>query len=171
MHDMSSTPTFQGVGYNILTGSFRSAEYNDINALLNINQQHYDCWNESEFESVFKYELPCIVYEVNQQIIGYLIYVIVFDEMKILNLTIDQAYHGMGYASKLICYAINSELANHINWVLLNVRVENIPAVSLYAKHGFKIISHRKNYYTNLPKLADSYLMELDLREAHSFIS
>lgn len=140
------------------------ADYQDFNALLEINNQHYDRWDESEFYNIFQHQLPCVICEVNQQIVGYMIYLLVFDEMKILNLTIDKSWHGLGYGTRLIEHVLNYESVNDISWVLLNVRVDNIKALNLYTRLGFRIVSCRKNYYTKLLKIEDSYLMELDLR-------
>ena len=39
--------------------------------------------------------------------------------------------------------------------ITLEVAVNNEPAISLYKKFGFEIISTRKNYYDNV----DAYLM------------
>jgi [ribosomal protein S18]-alanine N-acetyltransferase len=50
--------------------------------------------------------------------------------------------------------------------VLLEVRVDNTPAIEMYADFGFQILGVRKRYYQ--PEDMDAYTMRLDLAEAEA---
>ena len=66
-----------------------------------------------------------------------------------MNLTISQDYRQNGIATELLemvfakCFIMNS-----LN-IFLETRVDNLPAIKLYEKHGFRRISIRKNYYSS----------------------
>ena len=49
-----------------------------------------------------------------------------------------------------------SNIQESVKLVTLEVRKENIPAIELYKKFGFEIVTTRKNYYQNQE---DAYLM------------
>lgn len=74
--------------------------------------------------------------------------------LDIINLFIEESYRQKGYASELINYVIKSN--KDINEIMLEVKENNISALNLYKKLGFKKIGERKNYYKN----KTAYIME-----------
>ena len=99
-----------------------------------------------------------------QQVIGFLFCHCVFDEMEILQVAILPSKRGQGLGRKLVSELLtfindtNKQLANTnsvalaqykhaITRVLLEVRVSNAVAVSLYRDLGFKLDGIRKGYY------------------------
>jgi len=69
------------------------------------------------------------------------------DEMHLLNIAVDRAWHGQGVAQSLlsVLYALCAQRGARALW--LEVRPSNEPARRLYAREGFESIGVRKNYY------------------------
>ena len=95
---------------------------------------------------------------VDNNIIGFISYSIMYERAEILDIFIDIKYRNKGYASKLIKKVLNQ--AHECNNISLEVDVENKNAINLYKKFGFEIKTVRKNYYD----LNDAYLMVKELR-------
>ena len=66
------------------------------------------------------------------------------DEIDIIDIIIDRNYRHNGYATKLLDYIFD---INKDKKFILEVNVNNIPAINLYLKHGFIEIYRRKGYY------------------------
>lgn len=95
---------------------------------------------------------------VDNNIIGFISYSIMYERAEILDLFIDIKYRNKGYASELIKKVLNQ--AHECNNISLEVDVENKNAINLYKKFEFEIKTVRKNYYD----LNDAYLMVKELR-------
>lgn len=96
----------------------------------------------------------CLLYEINNKIVGVIIYSIIYDRAELVDIIIVEEYRNKGYAKKLIKYMIDD--CKDCNNITLEVNVNNKRAISLYENCGFKIVSIRKKYYGN----EDAYLME-----------
>ncbi len=95
---------------------------------------------------------------VDDNIIGFISYSIMYERAEILDIFIDIKYRNKGYASKLINKVLNQ--AHECNNISLEVDTKNENAINLYKKFGFEIKTVRKNYYD----LNDAYLMVKELR-------
>ena len=95
---------------------------------------------------------------VDDNIIGFISYSIMYERAEILDIFIDVKYRNKGYASKLINKVLNQ--AHECNNISLEVDAKNENAINLYKKFGFEIKTVRKNYYD----LNDAYLMVKELR-------
>ena len=95
------------------------------------------------------------VYDNNNLIIGMLIISKYYERMELDYIYILEKYRRLGYASQFLSYIIekNKDIKN----ITLEVSEENISAIKLYQKFGFKIVAQRMNYYSNG---IDAYLME-----------
>ena len=65
-----------------------------------------------------------------------------------------------GFAAKLMNALINTLDEN--GRIILEVRAGNTPAIKLYERFDFKMISCRKGYYTN--PVEDAWIMEKVIR-------
>lgn len=83
------------------------------------------------------------------EIIGYVFYHGVADEMVIINIAIKPCYQGRGWGEYLLVESMNTMHAKGVKSFYLDVRVSNHKARMLYEKHGFLAIGTRKNYYSN----------------------
>ena len=71
----------------------------------------------------------------------------VLGEVYITNVAVFEKFRRKGVAKKLIDALLESAKAENGNFVTLEVRKSNIPAVSLYEKCGFEKVGERKNFY------------------------
>lgn len=80
-----------------------------------------------------------------------LAYSLIYDRLEIDYIYVLEKYRNNGIASVLLDYLFNK----YDYSCTLEVRIDNIPAINLYKKYQFKIVSIRKNYYKDI----DGYLM------------
>lgn len=90
-------------------------------------------------------------YEINNKIVGIIIYTILCEEAEILLIFVDENYRNKGIATLLI----NSIEEKNVKNILLEVSTKNDSALALYNKLNFKLINIRKNYY----KDSDAYVL------------
>ena len=100
----------------------------------------------------------CKVIEINNSIIGFITYSIIYDRAEIIDIIIKEEFRNKGYAKKLIEEVIVELNNNQCKNITLEVNEKN-PAVKFYKKIGFEIVSIRKGYYNG----QDGYLMEKKL--------
>lgn len=103
------------------------------------------------------YESPYVkilVYEVDEKIVGFLMYTELEETVDILDIIVEEAYRKKKIASCLLDYMITS-VASSVKLATLEVRKSNDAAIDLYKKFGFSIINVRKEYYDT----EDAYLM------------
>ena len=71
------------------------------------------------------------------------------DEADIMNVAVHPDYRRQGIAENLINTLIAELKKRGCHALLLEVRVSNTPAITLYEKLGFVQVGCRKNYYRN----------------------
>lgn len=115
-----------------------------------------------ELHNNYKFELDtfskCKVIEINNMIIGFITYSIIYDRAEIIDIIIKEEFRNKGYAKKLIEDISIGLINNKCKNITLEVNEIN-PAVNFYKKIGFEIVSIRKGYYNN----NNGYLMEKKL--------
>lgn len=84
---------------------------------------------------------------INNKVIGYCLYQVVFEQAEILRIGTHPDYQRQGIASQLFD-RLNSELKRcEVESLLLEVRADNIPAIALYEQQDFTVIHTRTGYY------------------------
>ena len=86
------------------------------------------------------------------------------DVAQIMTIGVDPAFQHQGVGSTLLEALIARSRELRAEAVLLEVRVDNDPALALYAKYGFEQLGIRKRYYQ--PEDVDAYTMRLELGAA-----
>lgn len=81
------------------------------------------------------------------EIVGFAGIKIMLDEADIMNIVTKKNYRNKGVGSLLLENLINISKDLNLNTITLEVNEENIPAIHLYEKFGFKNLGIRKNYY------------------------
>lgn len=95
-----------------------------------------------------------IGYYINDTLVGFLDYSVMYEKIEINYIFVINEYRRKSIAYKLIKYVVdNYDFEN----ITLEVNVNNVSAINLYKKLGFKIIGIRKKYYDGI----DGYLMEV----------
>lgn len=100
-----------------------------------------------------KYNVIYLDIEDNE-VVGMIMAIVLYETCEILNIVVKEKYRNKKIATNLMDTLI-SEFADTIEFLTLEVSVNNIPAINLYKKFGLEIINTRKNYYEN----SDAYLM------------
>jgi len=85
--------------------------------------------------------------DADGRILGYVGMMYVLDEGYIANVAVAPEYRRQGIADALIKRLEELCLAHALSFVSLEVRAGNVPAITLYEKHGFRRVGLRKNYY------------------------
>lgn len=103
-----------------------------------------------------------ITYEKDGRLVGYALGNHIVDEGELFRIGVLPEFRGQKIADILMTNFLSEQRKNGAEKVFLEVRSKNTPAVSLYEKFGFEVISKRKNYYSNPADDALNYLLILD---------
>jgi [ribosomal protein S18]-alanine N-acetyltransferase len=87
--------------------------------------------------------------ENDLSLLGYGGFWMMIEEAHICTLAMRPEWRGRGLGELLLASLIERALARHAEVVTLEARVTNIRAQNLYVKYGFKIVGHRKGYYSD----------------------
>ena len=90
-----------------------------------------------------------LVCEANAQAIGFVAARQAADEAEILNIAVRRDSRRKGVASALLIGALEAFRRSAIARAFLELRESNLPARSLYERHGFIRTDRRKSYYAN----------------------
>ena len=99
----------------------------------------------------------------NGRAVGYAGLMYVLDEGYISNVAVSPDRRREGIADMLLTELYERAKAKKLSFLTLEVRESNIPAQSLYKKHGYTEVGRRKAYYSR-PK-EDTVLMTCFLSE------
>jgi len=84
------------------------------------------------------------------------------DDAQVMTIGVAAAQQGRGTGGLLLRALVDRARALGAGSVLLEVRVDNEPALALYRRFGFVTLGRRRGYYQ--PENADAWTMRLDLR-------
>ena len=88
-------------------------------------------------------------YYVDDNVVGVLVYEDIYNRLEVDYIVVDSQYRRKGIGEKLLISIIDLNKEN----ITLEVREDNIPAINLYKKMGFEIVSKREKYYGNIDGL------------------
>ncbi len=123
----------------------------DIYTVLNLENQNFDYPYPPEIIN-FLYECyrdTFLVVENKEEVIGFVIGITQKDEGHILVIAIRDDYKKKGIGTFLMKKLMDIYEKNGIKKLKLEVRVSNVPAISMYKRLGFKITNRLVNYYEN----------------------
>ncbi|MDX1346734.1 MAG: ribosomal protein S18-alanine N-acetyltransferase [Thiomicrorhabdus chilensis] len=126
----------------------RAMHEGDLNWVLDVEQQAYDFpWSKKGFENSLDQGLNYVFCDAEGNALGYVCVLTVLDEAHILNLCVAPKYQKQGVA-RMALNSLQSKLKESgFTLLLLEVRVSNQPAISLYESFGFNRDGVRVNYY------------------------
>jgi len=97
----------------------------------------------------------------SNNLLGYICYWILYNEMHVLNIAVRPGYRGQGLGRLLLDRALQAARRADVTLASLEVRVSNTVAISLYRSVGFRPVGVRPRYYS--PESEDALLMQLDM--------
>lgn len=83
------------------------------------------------------------------------------EDAELMTIGVGKAYQRQGIAAELLGRLVGKAKRQGASRMLLEVRVDNEPALALYQRFGFERMGLRKRYYQ--PEGIDAYTMSLDL--------
>src|SRR5690625_138228 len=113
-------------------------------------------YNELKLNPYQKY----FIYEINDELIGYIGLRVYDKDAEVLNFLINEDYQNKGYDKKLIDFILKYLKESKDETLNLEVSVLNKKAINFYKKHKFEIINVRKNYYKNN---VDAYVLKKEV--------
>lgn len=127
----------------------RFMEEKDVESVAEIEKE---CFRTPWSEQSLKEELQngnarFFVAEISGEIAGYMGTISVYGECSVTNVAVKEKFRNKGIASGLIERAILTSILNDDEFITLEVRKSNSPAISLYEKFGFIKMGERKNFY------------------------
>ena len=94
--------------------------------------------------------LKIITYVEKDKIIGFLLYSLIYDRIEIEQFEVITKERRKGIGDKLLKYLIEKYQDTDIKNITLEVKEDNIVAINLYKKYGFKKVSTREKYYDGI---------------------
>lgn len=150
--------------------SLRPATLEDLESVVAVEERIQPRpWSRIDFQEELKkphahFHL-CTDDETDEQILGYVVFLVFDRKAEVLNLGVDLPYRGMGLGKKILERAIHYSLRLGAEEVRLNVRKSNLAAIALYQGMNFLISHVRKRFYSDGE---DAYEMILDPGADHA---
>jgi len=120
----------------------------DVDDILRIEYSLYSHpWSRANFSDSLDSGYICRVARIDGELVGYFVVMLAVDEAHLLNISVADAVQGKGYGSRLLRAAMDSACQQGGRSMLLEVRVSNEKAFSLYRHFGFEKIGVRRGYY------------------------
>ncbi|HEY7986864.1 MAG TPA: ribosomal protein S18-alanine N-acetyltransferase [Methylophilaceae bacterium] len=136
----------------------------DLDAVMAIEPTIYTHpWTRGNFTDSLKAGYYCFVFEVDAEIVGYAVMMMVLDEAHLLNVSIAKSQQRRGLGRKLLEELIGVSQRHRAQTMFLEVRPSNKAAIGLYESMGFNEFSVRKDYYPAVNGREDAVLMGLAL--------
>lgn len=120
----------------------------DISELENLSMK--SPWSRNMFLEELKVNVAKYFVVTNEKkAVAYMGMHCVSCEGHITNIAVHPDFRRQGIASRLIRYFIDIAIKNSFEFLTLEVRESNLPAIECYKKLGFKEVGLRKKYYEN----------------------
>ncbi len=91
----------------------------------------------------------CAFTTPERKLAGYIGSWFVMDECHVGTIATAKEFRGRGVAKRLLVHSANVALSEGLSYVILEVRMNNIPAINLYRSLGFVQAGIRRGYYSD----------------------
>lgn len=153
----------------------RKMTLEDVREVVSIEKQCFSLpWSEKSFEDSISREdtifLVCVDSQKDEAsveesvasvITGYIGMYLSFDEASITNVAVAPEFRKKGCGEQLVIAAKKTAKEANAERIILEVRVSNVPAISLYKRNGFEELGIRKQFYEH--PVEDAYIMSCNL--------
>lgn len=137
--------------------------FKDVNASDNLLIQllesaFYEKFKQYKIKNDFEQNIfsKYFIYMEKSNIIGFINYYDMYERFELSYIEVKEEYRNQKIGSKLIEHLIEIAKYKDVDNITLEVNINNIYAIKLYEKYGFKKVAIRKGYYDGI----DGYLME-----------
>jgi ribosomal-protein-alanine N-acetyltransferase len=136
----------------------------DLERVIGIELSAYDFpWTLGIFRDCLRYGYHCMVFENDDDMLGYGILSIGASECHLLNICIAPPFQGCGHGTQLIDALLDLARGHNARMAFLEVRASNKAAYRVYTKMGFNELGVRKNYYPAHHGREDAFLLAREL--------
>ncbi|WP_175330547.1 MULTISPECIES: GNAT family N-acetyltransferase [Candidatus Ichthyocystis] len=104
----------------------------------------------SQFEDLLKSGIWGVLIDVDGEILGYTLASISVDAMDILNIAVSPKARRSGFGILLLLSLLTQAKSCGCYKVMLELRMSNLNALSLYKWAGFEVVGCRYRYYYNI---------------------
>ena len=127
----------------------RLLNFTDIDRVVELENNEIGSSLGSEMLKSYVDNHMCIayVYEMDDMVIGYISCNFDGDVLEVCNICIDNKYQNQGLGTKLLDYALNEAKTKGAISSVIDVKHNNLRAIHVYEKLGYKRIHVRKGYY------------------------
>ena len=128
----------------------REMTENDLPQVLELQRElAFQDWNEKQFLSEIRASYAyCVVCEDDGKLLGYAIFHLLGPDSELLSIATRTSEQRKGIGSQLLKAGLD-KLTESGDQCFLEVRDGNAKARAFYKKHGFKLYSVRKKYYSD----------------------
>jgi [ribosomal protein S18]-alanine N-acetyltransferase len=122
----------------------------DAHALAALHARSFHrAWSEGEFEALLS-QSNIVAHRavVGRALAGFVLSRMVTPEAEILSIAVARSRRGKGLAGQLLQLHLRRLAALGVGAVFLEVGEENMPALRLYRRAGFREIGRREAYYS-----------------------
>ena len=140
-------------------------EKDDISEIVKLERLYFSQpWSEKAFLDAFAGGNSYFVVAKAREnlVVGYGGMYFVGGEGYIYNIAVKEDFRGQKIGQKIIKSLIDYSLERNLEFLSLEVRESNLPAINLYKKMGFTTVGKRKDFYS-FPK-EDALIMTLFLK-------
>ncbi len=129
-----------------------------------------DPWSRASFEAELRAEPTswCRIVRIGGQLSGYMIAWFIEDEAHLANIGVAPWARRQGHAQAMLDHLFREAYLRGSRVIVLEVRVSNQGAITLYERNGFVVGGVRRNYYNNPREDALVMVRSLRLQEAHA---
>lgn len=119
-----------------------------LDAVVTVEQRAYaHAWSRTNFLDALHSGYQAQVLLSDDEVLGYFVAMKGVDEVHLLNITVAVEHQGQGLARLMLDALALWTRGQGLDWLWLEVRVGNAPAIRVYERHGFRRVGLRKDYY------------------------
>ena len=142
---------------------FNSAKTSDIENIIEIMRDGYHkCWDKKNFLNLIENKNSILyILKDKKNTVGFVAGTISDPDCDIIMMIIDNKSRQKGFGSLLLSSTLCLLKGMGITNIYLEVAVNNIHAIDLYEKNGFKRINTRESYYKYNETMIDAALYQM----------
>ena len=144
---------------------FYPMRLSDLDQVMQIEELSFPTpWRRHMYESDLRTNSHSRFYVISHvqtgELAAYIGSWFIYDEAHVGTIATRQDLRGQGLAAQLLAYSALVAQNEGMQYMILEVRVNNAPARALYERLGFQLVGIRKGYYTDTGE--DALLMTCD---------